>query len=138
MIVYRKEGEGGNEVRTSLACNDVLSKNPIKCFQWGNPFDYSTTNKGIGSQTIINSLNENINFTGNYQTYFNFKNFSKQYNIKFLEGSSQNYFEFNNGSQSDTTFINSTQSQVIYNNYQISRTDTFNSSNALIINSNCS
>jgi hypothetical protein len=134
LIVYRKEAEGSNEVRTSLSVNDILTINPIKAFQWGNPFDYSVTNRGIGAQTIINSLNENVNFRGEFQTDFVFKNYSVQKNIYFMEGSSQSFFDFNNGKQLNSTLLRSTQTQIIFNNYTIDRNITGN--NTVIISSN--
>lgn len=52
--------------------------NPIKAFQWGNLF---SEDRGIGNQTIVNSYNENINYTGRYQINLHFENRSYQKNI---------------------------------------------------------
>ena len=55
--------------------------NPIKNFQWGNLFHfnpYEPLNKGIGNNKIIDSLNENINFSGICQINITFINSYKK------------------------------------------------------------
>ena len=54
---------------------DIKFYNPIKSFQWGNVYDGQY---GIGNQYIENSYNENINFSGDYQTNIKFTNLSYQ------------------------------------------------------------
>lgn len=80
-IIYRNE-ENSNIVSTtyeniSYWISDI-GYNPIRVFQWGNVYNGSN---GIGNQTIVNSYNENINYTGSYQINLNFKNRSYQKNI---------------------------------------------------------
>jgi hypothetical protein len=81
-IIYRNE-QNSNIVSTTYENidyweNEMSLYNPIKAFQWGNLF---SDNRGIGNQTIVNSYNENINYTGEYQINLNFKNNSYQKNI---------------------------------------------------------
>ena len=83
-IIYRNE-RGTNIVSTntqniSYWIDDVGLYNPIKVFQWGNVYR-TATGKGIGSQDIINSYNENINFRGVQQTNLTMNNLSSQYNF---------------------------------------------------------
>jgi len=71
IITTRKEIAGNNVVSFSKESIDSYFSHtfyPIKAFQWGNSFvegDYV----GIGSQTITNSYNTNINYRGQYQNY---------------------------------------------------------------------
>lgn len=98
-IVYRNE-KNTNIVSTSKSNIDTFSDinpiyNPIKGFQWGNTYDFNT-NKGIGSQNIINSYNENINFRGSFQIDITMNNLSAQYNLPNLTTISQNNLIFDN------------------------------------------
>lgn len=98
-IVYRNE-KNTNIVSTSKSNIDTFSDinpiyNPIKAFQWGNTYDFNT-NKGIGSQNIINSYNENINFRGSFQIDITMNNLSAQYNLPNLTTISQNNLIFDN------------------------------------------
>lgn len=98
-IVYRNE-KNTNIVSTSKINIDTFSDinplyNPIKAFQWGNTYDFNT-NKGIGSQNIINSYNENINFRGSFQIDITMNNLSAQYNLPNLTTISQNNLIFDN------------------------------------------
>lgn len=98
-IVYRNE-KNTNVVSTSKSNIDTFFVintiyNPIKSFQWGNIYDVNT-NKGIGSQNIINSYNENINFRGSFQTNITMNNLSAQYNLPSSTTISQNNLVFDN------------------------------------------
>jgi hypothetical protein len=70
IITYRSE-KNSNTVSTNFASVSYFTNNglynPIKSFQWGNLYSY-TTGKGIGNQFVENSYTENINFKGNNQT----------------------------------------------------------------------
>lgn len=89
MIIGRREDIGDNEVYSSLqSINENGNENPIKYFQWGNPYLYNTSS-GIGSQRIINSFNKNINFRGIFQTHIDLRENSSQYSVYCLPGSSQ-------------------------------------------------
>ena len=126
-IVYRNE-RGTNVVSTNAQnidywINDSGLYNPIKAFQWGNVYR-TATGKGIGSQDIINSYNENINFRG-IQTNVTMNNLSSQYN-------------FNTGTSS-------VQDNLIFNNYSYNRESTllgsefnmsFQSGNTITIDGN--
>jgi hypothetical protein len=109
LIVYRNE-QNSNIVSTSKNNIDFFvfnfDLNPIASFQFGNVFDINFE-KGIGTQTITNSLNENINFKGSAQYYLNFENGSYQYGLTFDNGSLQSNLTFDNGSFQDSlTFDN--------------------------------
>ena len=110
LITYRNE-ENTNIVSTNKA--DIIYwstidtlYNPIKSFQWGNIYDF-VTDKGIGSQNIDNSYNQNINFTGAKQTNITFNNKSYQINSIFESDSYQNNIIFNNSHQDGVNFSNS-------------------------------
>jgi hypothetical protein len=82
-IIYRNE-QNSNIVSTTYEnidywINEMSLYNPIKAFQWGNLF--TDDDRGIGNQTIVNSYNENINYTGRYQINLHFENRSYQKNI---------------------------------------------------------
>lgn len=98
-IVYRNE-KNTNVVSTSKSNIDTFFVinpiyNPIKSFQWGNIYDVNV-NKGIGSQNIINSYNENINFRGSFQTNITMNNLSAQYNLPSSTTISQDNLVFDN------------------------------------------
>lgn len=125
-IIFRKESEGSNEVRTSKGMypQSVTNfGNPIKFFQWGNPISSTGTGAftGIGGLSIINSLIENINFTGKFQKDISFSNFSFQMGVNFIGNSSQESISFNNSKQLNTIFLNSTQKKIVYQNFTIDR-----------------
>lgn len=99
MIVYRNE-KNSNIVSTNRANIDTFKSintlfNPIKAFQWGNVYSFSTL-KGIGIQNIINSYNENINFRGKAQVNISMNNLSAQYNLVINTTISQNNLTFDN------------------------------------------
>ena len=99
MIVYRNE-KNSNIVSTNKANIDTLKSintlfNPIKAFQWGNVYSFSTL-KGIGVQNIINSYNENINFRGISQNNITMNNLSAQYNLAVTTSSYQENIIFDN------------------------------------------
>lgn len=98
LIVYRNE-KNTNIVSTSKSnisyWIDLIGYNPIKSFQWGNIYDFIST-KGIGSQNIINSYNENINFRGSSQTNITMNNLSAQYNLVISTLGFQENIIFNN------------------------------------------
>jgi len=139
LIVYRNE-QNSNIVSSSKENIDFwidqFGFNPIAVFQFGNVYDASLF-KGIGSQIVTNSYNENINFKGSYQynltfdnnsyQYFStFDNNSYQYNLTFENGSFQQKLTFDNGSfQGNLTFNNfSRQGDLTFDNgsYQINLT----------------
>jgi hypothetical protein len=97
-IVYRNE-RGTNIVSTNaqniLYWEDLIGYNPIKAFQWGNTYDFNTA-KGIGSQNITNSYNENINFRGLLQNNITMSNLSAQYNLVTSTSGFQENIIFNN------------------------------------------
>lgn len=129
LILGRREEEGDNEVySTYYWIADNSGENPIKSFQWGRPYDIME-GRGIGSQRIINSLNQNINFKGqyqinidmsnSYQTEMYFDNDSYQENIKLEQGSQQSSLFFINGGQSKLHLYSSTQgSATLYQSSQ--------------------
>ena len=97
-IIYRNE-ENTNIVSTTYKniayWIDVKGfYNPIKAFQWGNVY----LGTGIGNQRIINSYNENINYTGNYQINFYFEGYSYLRNNYVETGSYQSNFYLKNNS----------------------------------------
>lgn len=99
MIVYRSE-KNSNIVSTSRANIDTIKNinilfNPIKSFQWGNVYSFSTL-KGIGGQNIVNSYNENINFRGNAQVNISMNNLSAQYNLNIGTIYTQSNLTFDN------------------------------------------
>ena len=98
-IVYRNE-RGTNIVSTntdniSYWINNMELYDPIKSFQWGNVYN-SITFRGIGSQNIVNSYNENINFKGILQTNITMNNLSGQYNLNTDVSSVQDNLIFDN------------------------------------------
>lgn len=98
-IIYRNE-RGTNIVSTntdniSYWINDVGLYDPIKSFQWGNVYSLIYS-KGIGSQNITNSYNENINFRGILQTNITMNNLSGQYNLNTNVSSLQDNLTFDN------------------------------------------
>ena len=101
-IIYRNE-KNSNIVSTNKSNIDYWVNlslyNPIKVFQWGNLHNL-TSDKGIGSQNIINSYNENINFRGVFQVNITMNNSSGQYNLNTSGSqgilSSQNNLSFDN------------------------------------------
>jgi hypothetical protein len=104
-IIYRNE-QNSNIVSTTYEnidywINEMSLYNPIKAFQWGNLF---TDNRGIGNQTIVNSYNENINYTGRFQINLHFENRSYQKNIisSVDEGNYQDGIILENYSYIDT------------------------------------
>lgn len=107
-IIYRNE-RGTNIVSTNSeniaywTSVEVGLNNPIKVFQWGNIYSLISS-KGIGSQNIVNSYNENINFTGVAQINIIMNNLSSQFNMR--------------------TDINSLQDNLILNNYSYNREST--------------
>jgi hypothetical protein len=99
LIIYRNENNT-NIVSTSKLNIDTIKSinslfNPIKSFQWGNLYNIGS-GKGIGSQNIINSYNENINFRGKSQVNITMNNLSAQYNLVMTTTVSQNNIIFNN------------------------------------------
>jgi hypothetical protein len=99
LIVYRNE-KNTNIVSTSKSNIDTFKNintlfNPIKAFQWGNVYSF-TSLKGIGSQNIINSYNENINFRGNAQVNITMNNLSAQYNLVISTNRTQSNLVFSN------------------------------------------
>lgn len=120
LITYRNE-KNTNIVSTNKA--DIIYwstidtlYNPIKSFQWGNIYDF-VTDKGIGSQNIDNSYNQNINFTGAKQTNITFNNKSYQINSIFESDSYQNNIILDNSHQDGINFSNSSyQDGVIFSN----------------------
>jgi len=105
-IIYRNE-QNSNIVSTTYENieywkNEMSLYNPIKAFQWGNLF--TSNNRGIGNQTIVNSYNENINYNGRYQINLHFENHSYQKNIisSFDEGNYQDGIILENYSYIDS------------------------------------
>jgi hypothetical protein len=99
IIVYRNE-KNSNIVSTNKANIDNFKSintlfNPIKSFQWGNVYSFSTL-KGIGGQYIINSYNENINFRGKAQVNISMNNLSSQYNLNIGTIYTQSNLTFDN------------------------------------------
>jgi len=116
-IIYRNENDT-NIVQTTVQNIEYWTStmslyNPIKAFQWGNVYNGTT---GIGNQRIINSYNENINYTGLYQTNFYFDNLSYQTNV-FVDNqnSYQTNFHFENKSyQSNSTLLSTSYQDSLY------------------------
>jgi len=118
-IIYRNE-ENTNIVSTTTEninywINEKLFYNPIKAFQWGNVYN---SGLGIGNQRVINSYNENINYTGNYQINFNFEDLSYLRNNYVEVGSFQSNFYFKNNSyQINSSLLgNSHQTSIVLTN----------------------
>ena len=123
-IVYRNE-KNSNVVSTNKGFNDSEGWNPIKDFMWGNV--YSEPNyKGIGSQTITNSYNGNINFRGSSQLYLTFDNNSYQLYLTFDNNSNQQYLTFDNNSNQEnlTEITGKNQYRISFNNYHYDRTSS--------------
>ena len=131
LIIHRNE-RNSNIVSTSV--EDLywwinnFGYSPIRVFQWGNTFNldnatgnFLLTNKGIGTNRIIESYNENINFTGSYQIGINFTNRSYQTSINFINGSYQSNIDFYRCWQFDGTFDNSHQDNIRLKNYDWNR-----------------
>lgn len=98
-IIYRNE-KGTNIVSTNSEnirywVDDIGLYNPIKVFQWGNLYN-SLNAKGIASQNIVNSYNENINFRGVLQTNITMNNLSSQFNMNTGTSSVQDNLILNN------------------------------------------
>ena len=98
-IIYRDE-KGTNIVSTNSEnirywIYDMGLYDPIKVFQWGNLYNPLTT-KGIASQNIVNSYNENINFIGILQTNITMNNLSSQFNMNTGTSSVQDNLILNN------------------------------------------
>ena len=98
-IIYRNE-KGTNIVSTNSEnirywVDDIGLYNPIKVFQWGNLYNPLNA-KGIASQNIINSYNENINFRGVLQTNITMNNLSSQFNMNTGTSSVQDNLILNN------------------------------------------
>jgi len=119
-IIYRNE-KNVNIVSTSLQNISNLSNadagNPIKCFQWGNIYN-SEDQTGIGFQNIVNSINNNINYLGRLQAYFNLQDRSIIIDCYTDTGSDQSFFNLknslikncslvNNSSQDNLSFLDS-------------------------------
>ena len=143
-IIYRNE-ENSNIVSTTYENINywITVKgfwNPIRVFQWGHLVD----SLGVGviyNQQIINSYNENINYTGEYQKDFYFNNLSYQRDF-YVDGDSyQSNFIFDNQSyQNDITITNTSyQSGITLNNgsYQEQiRIDESSYQNQITLNNN--
>ena len=123
-IIYRNE-QNTNIVSTTTDNIDYwvgfLLYNPIRVFQWGNIYSQKDT-IGIGNQRIINSYNENINYTGKYQINFYFNNLSYQRNVFVDSKSYQKDFIFDNQSYQENINISDGAYQsyinLINNSYQ--------------------
>lgn len=113
-ILYRNEANS-NIVSVNEYSIDNFG-NSIKYFQWGNLYDISL-GKGIGSQIIINSINENINFRGVYQKNIDIQGLSYQQYLNFDTSSSQDSIILRNqSSQSEINFLQSSQSVIELSN----------------------
>lgn len=116
LIVYRNE-KNTNIVSTSKSnisyWIDLIGYNPIKSFQWGNIYDFIST-KGIGSQNIINSYNENINFRGASQNNITMINSSAQYNLPSSTTISQDNLTFDNYKYDRQSITFSSESGLVF------------------------
>jgi hypothetical protein len=116
LIVYRNE-KNTNIVSTSKSnisyWIDLIGYNPIKSFQWGNIYDFIST-KGIGSQNIINSYNENINFRGTSQNNITMINSSAQYNLPSSTTISQDNLTFDNYKYDRQSITFSSESGLVF------------------------
>ena len=123
LIVYRNE-QNSNIV--SINKGYIGGWNPIKDFMWGNVYSESNY-KGIGSQTITNSYNGNINFRGSYQLYLTFENNSSQEQLTFENNSFQEQLTFkNNSHQYKLTFENNSfQQKLAFENNSFQQKLTF-------------
>jgi hypothetical protein len=97
-IIYRNE-QNTNIVSTTTEnrtyWENLFGFNPIRVFQWGNVYtNEGNKPNGIGNQRIINSYNENINYTGKFQKDFYFNNLSYQKNVFVTPESYQESFYF--------------------------------------------
>lgn len=120
-IIYRNE-ENSNIVSTTYENINywITIKgyyNPIRVFQWGHLVD----SEGVGviyNQQIVNSYNENINYTGEYQKDFYFNNLSYQRDFFVESGSHQSNFILDNQSYQNDIIITNTsyQSGITLNN----------------------
>lgn len=119
-ILGRREEAGDNEVFSTFHfIYNNSGENPIKSFQWGNPYN-TNDNRGIGSQRITNGVNQNINFNGeyqinieisdSYQTDIHFNANSRQDGVKLERGSEQHHLYFFNSGQTNISLYSSTQS----------------------------
>ena len=135
LIIYRNE-KNTNIVSSSVEDinywldNVINNPNPIRAFQWGNIFNYAL-NVGVGNNIVINSYNENINFTGAFQLNLNFNNASYQTNITFYNGSYQDNLSFDNSSQENLDFDNSYQNNLTFKNYSSQSGLTFSNSSQI-------
>ena len=116
LIVYRNE-KNTNIVSTSKSnisyWINLIGYNPIKSFQWGNIYDFIST-KGIGSQNIINSYNENINFRGTSQNNITMINSSAQYNLPSSTTISQDNLTFDNYRYNRQSITFSSESGLVF------------------------
>jgi len=105
LITYRNENNN-NIVSFSNTFKSYFGLHPIKAFKWGNEYD-SNTQTGIGSQNIIDSYNENVNFDGQYQRNVTMTNYSYQMNLNFYTDCYQDGIILNNYSyQTNLAFTN--------------------------------
>lgn len=131
-ILYRNENNS-NIVTYSNHSYVELGVNPIKVFQWGNLYNESLGN-GIANQHIVNSYNENINFTGLYQTDIFMDGLSYQENLQFDNLSSQSLIILNNNShQGNISFVNSSQTSIVLLNSSYQESMVLDNSNQLNI-----
>lgn len=116
LIVYRNE-KNTNIVSTSKSnisyWINLIGYNPIKSFQWGNIYNFISS-KGIGSQNIINSYNENINFRGTSQNNITMINSSAQYNIPSSNTISQDNLTFDNYKYNRQSITFSSESGLVF------------------------
>lgn len=101
-----------------------LNISPIKYFQWGNKATQLYGEyKGIGYQTIINSINDNINYKGEFQIFLDFSNgsyqfainsdsTSKQSDIIFVNSGQYNVSLYSGSGQHGLNFIDSNQNNI--------------------------
>lgn len=117
-IIGRREEAGDNEVYAAYHALYEMAylEHPIAYFQWGNPFS-PDLNNGIGTQRIIDGLNNNINFMGSFQIEVDIREkscmhptlvlYGSQYNIEMRDQSQQFYYYLLSGAQSNITLTNS-------------------------------
>ncbi len=121
-IIYRNE-KNSNIISFTYYYFQSNGINPIKDFQWGNVYN----GNGIGSQLIINSYNDNLNFRGKYQYNLIFTNSAYQQNFIFEDNSYQENIILENRSYQQNLILenNSLQTRFCFTNGSYQNNLTF-------------
>jgi hypothetical protein len=111
LIIYRREENSDSSVSTQYLYNTIFESqytgypaNPIKAFQWGNPYDIGTS-KGNISNKVENSYFECINFNTRVIAFNQIDRLSVIYNVQTVGITLNNIPSFDSNSLSYGSLI---------------------------------